>query len=73
MFLDRASATDGIRIIQGGGLQWSVREATCTTPDGRAGSCLIFENEAVVRRVRRFPADWRTRSDEALYALSLAF
>jgi hypothetical protein len=36
-------------------------------------SCLSSENDAVVRRVRAFPADWQARADAELYALSLVF
>jgi hypothetical protein len=70
---DLASAAEGSRIIQGGGQQWVVHEAIWEGPGGRWLVCLIFENDAVVRRVRAFPADWRARSDEALYILSLEF
>ena len=40
---------------------------------GRSCTCLIFENDAVVRRVRVFPTDWRTCTEDVLYALSLVF
>ena len=38
--------------------------------DRRTTPSLIFENEGVIRRVRNYPADWRTLSDEELFALS---
>ena len=69
----RASPGERPRAIEGGGQQWIVREAPWTDPQGRARTCLIFENLAVVRRVRAFPADWRTYADDVLYALSLVF
>jgi hypothetical protein len=31
----------------------------------------VFSGEDVMRRVRNFPADWYTLSDQALYTLSL--
>ena len=53
-------------------MQWIVREAFLMNPGGEPRACLIFENEAVVRRVRVYPSDWRTWPEEELYALSLA-
>ena len=38
--------------------------------DRRSTPSLIFENDHVMRRIRNYPADWRTLSDEALFALS---
>lgn len=54
-------------------MHWIVREGSWTSPGGQMGACLIFENDAVVRRVRVFPADWQARADAELYALSLVF
>jgi hypothetical protein len=54
-------------------MDWLVREASWAGPGGQIRACLIFENAAVVRCVRVCPADWRTCSEAALYALSLAF
>jgi len=68
-----ASQLEESRTIEGGGMQWIVREAFWINPGGQSRACLIFENEAVVRRVRVYPSDWRTCPEAALYALSLAF
>lgn len=54
-------------------MQWLVHEALWVNPGGQLRPCLIFENDSVVRRVRVYPADWRTYSESALYALSLVF
>ena len=54
-------------------MHWVVHEARWTNASGHVRDCLIFENDAVVRRVRVYPADWWTYSEEALYALSLVF
>jgi hypothetical protein len=62
-----------VRVIKGGGHVWRVSEVPYASYDRRGQTCLIFENEQVVRRVRTFPSDWRTRSDDELYALSLVF
>jgi hypothetical protein len=73
MPLSGASHLEETRTIEGGGMQWIVREAFWMNPGGQSRACLIFENEAVVRRVRVYPSDWRTWPEEELYALSLAF
>ncbi len=54
-------------------MQWRVYEGSWMNAVGQARPCLIFETDAVVRRVRVYPADWRTCPDAALYALSLVF
>ena len=38
--------------------------------DRRSSPSLIFEHPASVRRVRNYPADWRTLTDAELVALS---
>jgi hypothetical protein len=73
MPLSRGSYVEGPRTIEGGGMQWVVREAAWTSPGGQVRACLIFENEAVIRSVRVFPADWRTLPEAELYAVSLLF
>lgn len=50
---------------------WSVREVPAPAFDRRGGTHLIFEGFEVMRRVRQFPADWISLSDDELYALSL--
>ena len=52
--------------------QWRVTEREYPLPDRRTGRFLIFESEAVVRRVRNYPLDWFSWSDDDLYSLSLA-
>lgn len=38
--------------------------------DRRSGASLVFESEDAMRRVRDFPADWRSLGDDDLLALS---
>jgi hypothetical protein len=38
--------------------------------DRRSTPSLIFENEHAMRRIRNYPANWCTLSDEDLFALS---
>ena len=52
------------------GTFWEVREVKNPDYDRRGGSSLIFESLSAVRRVRNYPADWITLSEEALDALS---
>ncbi|HEX4683256.1 MAG TPA: hypothetical protein VH277_11120 [Gemmatimonadaceae bacterium] len=59
------------RVLCANGLQWLVVERPYSAIDRRSGTCLIFDAESVVRRVRDFPAHWYTLSDDDLYALSL--
>jgi hypothetical protein len=49
---------------------WLVYEFPAMPFDRRSTPSLIFESETTVRRVRDFPANWRTLSDEELLALS---
>jgi hypothetical protein len=52
------------------GTTWLVYELEPTAFDRRSAPSLVFENESTVRRVRTYPTDWRSLSDEALFALS---
>ena len=49
---------------------WLVYELPPGNYDRRETPSLVFESEGIVRRVRDYPADWRTLSDENLLALS---
>lgn len=59
------------RALVADGLHWQVREERWPTTDRRTGTCLIFDAETVVRRVRNFPPDWFDWSDADLYSLCL--
>jgi len=52
------------------GEMWLVYELPPPAFDRRSTPSLIFESNVSMRRVRNYPADWRTLSDEALTALS---
>ncbi len=61
----------GERIFQDAdGARWRVYEQAFSDYDRRTGTSLIFASEAAVRRVRDFPADWITLSDDELVDLS---
>lgn len=59
------------RVLDAGGIYWRVYERAYSVMDRRTGTCLVFEAEGIIRRVRTFPADWYLLGDDALYALSL--
>jgi hypothetical protein len=52
------------------GARWRVYEQPVSDYDRRRGTSLIFASEAAVRRVRSFPPDWRSLSDDELARLS---
>lgn len=52
------------------GIRWQVTERPFADYDRRRGHSLIFSSDGAVRRVREFPADWFSLSDEELLALS---
>lgn len=51
-------------------LRWEVREVLAPPFDRRGGTHLMFDGEIVMRRIRFFPPDWYSLSDEELYALT---
>lgn len=51
---------------------WLVYELPPLPFDRRNAPSLVFESKVAVRRVRTFPAEWRTLSDYDLFALSAA-
>jgi hypothetical protein len=59
-----------IRHVSADGVRWVIREVPAPAFDRRGGMHLVFDGESVMRRVRHYPADWHTLSDEALYELS---
>jgi hypothetical protein len=64
----RRGTADGRTVHDAQGETWHVYEVGGATYDRRAS--LIFESAWTVRRVRIYPANWRTLSDEELLALS---
>ena len=57
-------------IVGGDGFEWLVREFEKVSV-GAASKSLVFERPEVVRRVRDYPGDWASLSDDQLYLLSL--
>lgn len=56
--------------VDGEGTRWRVFEQVNTVFDRRRSRSLIFASESAVRRVREFPENWITLSDDELLALS---
>ena len=50
--------------------EWRVYELLPASYDRRGGNTLVFETDGVIRRVRKFPENWRELSPAALLALS---
>lgn len=59
-----------VRFQDARGVYWTVWERdTRMDPGHRAATCLVFENEATVRRVWSYPANWHRMSPAELAAL----
>lgn len=56
--------------VDADGVWWRVSEQPFSDYDRRTGLSLIFSSEGAVRRVRNYPADWSTLTDEALAEIS---
>ena len=50
--------------------EWLVYELPPAPFDRRSTPSLVFETEDTVRRIRAYPDDWRTLTDDDLFALS---
>ena len=77
MFPDRMTAEEWLRAARRDGREiyvdnvpWLVYELPPAPFDRRSSPSLVFESEDTVRRVREYPADWRTLAEDELLALS---
>ena len=61
--------SDRRSIVGGDGCEWLVRELETRSADSTSKS-LVFERPEVVRRVRDYPGNWASLSDDQLYSLS---
>ena len=55
-------------VLDAAGTFWTVCEVAYAL-DRRSGRSLVFESEVAVRRVRSYPEEWHTLSDEQLARL----
>lgn len=65
------STAQPVRVfVDGEGTRWQVSERPFADYDRRRGLSLIFASDSAVRRVREYPANWFSLSDEELQLLS---
>ena len=58
------------RTLQRGNDEWTVREVDAPRiPGAPTTSCLICESSDVVRRLWRYPQNWRSLTDDELWRL----
>jgi len=62
--------SDQRSILDVNGCEWIVRELEIREA-GSPSRSLVFERPEVVRRVRDYPRNWASLSDDQLYRLSL--
>jgi hypothetical protein len=55
-------------VVDTAGTFWTVCEVAYAL-DRRSGRSLVFESDGAVRRVRSYPEEWHTLSDEELARL----
>ncbi|HYD53994.1 MAG TPA: hypothetical protein VEA99_15265 [Gemmatimonadaceae bacterium] len=67
---DIRRARQSSRTVVDGSIHWHVYELPAPAYDRRRGPSLIFEHELGMRRVRNYPADWRSLTDAALLELA---
>jgi hypothetical protein len=59
-------------IMDRGGVEWTVREVRTPQPWARGDRCLVLNSRECVRRLWRYPSDWRTLDAEDLLELGTA-
>ena len=74
---ERSPSLDLVRLAKLGAREivvdhvpWYVYELPALAFDRRSTPSLVFESEGSMRRVRDYPSNWRSLTDEILYALS---
>jgi hypothetical protein len=59
-------------LVDGDGIEWSVRELETPQAWARAPRCLVLSSRDCVRRVWAYPAEWRSLDADALLRLGRA-
>lgn len=59
-------------VVDRGGVEWAVREVETPQLWARAARCLVLNSRECVRRVWRYPANWRRLDADALLRLGRA-
>jgi hypothetical protein len=58
-------------IVDRSGVEWAVREVVTPQPWARGDRCLVLNSRECVRRIWRYPADWRRLDADALLKLGV--
>ncbi len=58
-------------IVDEDGVEWSVREVETPQEWARGSKCLVVSSRDCVRRVWRYPKDWRNLDAESLLVLGV--
>ena len=58
-------------VVDGGGVEWSVREVSTPQSWARARRCLVLNSRECVRRVWHYPNNWRKLDADALLKLGV--
>jgi len=53
------------------GVEWTVREVATPQSWARASRCLVLSSRECVRRIWKYPAEWRTLGADALLRLGI--
>jgi hypothetical protein len=59
-------------VVDRSGVEWTVREVETPQPWARASHCLVLNSRECVRRVWKYPADWRSLDADVLLQLDVA-
>jgi hypothetical protein len=62
--------SSAVRLLTRDGERWVVQEFAAPEYDRRIGPSLMFASSTIMRRVRNYPENWDTLSDDELFALS---
>lgn len=66
----RSAKHDGVTFDRDG-VRWRVyEESGAVVPGARGSACLVFDSDAVIRRVWNYPTEWRALSAAELIAIS---
>jgi len=58
-------------VVDRAGVEWTVREVETPQPWARGERCLVLNSRECVRRVWRYPRDWRSLDADVLLRLNI--
>jgi hypothetical protein len=59
-------------VVDRTGVEWTVREVETPQPWARGERCLVLNSRECVRRVWKYPSNWRTLDADVLLRLDVA-